>query len=253
MTLVYADFEPADDAGLNDIIEEGGAAFAQSAAAAFPGRGGFGVTYTSDGSGTNRAFGVKSISMTLGAGESVFLSVDFRVRSWTKVSAYFGTSLINLRDTGGAGQNMQWLLFDANGDCNLMVRTYNDALASFDTPVQPVEAGRWYRATMELHRAATSSSADGYGALWVDGVYVGKTADVDNYDRVDDSMEEIWIGSALGTPGATSEMDVDNVVCALGIWAPPAQINASGVGCIARAANLAGFGNVGVQRRHAAI
>jgi hypothetical protein len=253
VTRIYADFEPADDAGLSDIIESNGAAFTQTGAAAMPGRGSFGASYTSIGDTPNDAFGVRTVAITIGEGESVFLSVDFRVRSWTKVAAYYGNSIINLRDIDGPDDFMGWLLFDAAGDCNVMVRIYSDALQGYNTPAAAVQLGRWHRATMQVRRASTSSSADGYAALWMDGRYVGKTSDIDNYHRIDDDMDEIWIGNSLGTPGATSEIDVDNVICSLGAWTPPARIDTPGVGCIARAANLAGFGSVGVRRRHAAI
>lgn len=249
MTLIYTDFEPDADAGLNEIVEVNGATFTQGAAGAFPGRGIFGATYATTGGVANQAYGIRTVSMSLAAGQSVFLSVDLRIREWTKVTASWN---VVYRMRGGV-VNYQWLLFNNTGDRDLRILTYDDAETVFFTPDKVLDVGRWYRVMTELHRASTSVSSDGYAALWVDGRFVGKTADMDNYDFLASSIYEIKIGEIQTTPGATKTVDVDNVVCAVDIWTPPARVNTTGVGCIARAANLAGFNSVGVRRRHVAM
>jgi hypothetical protein len=54
--------------------------------------------------------------------------------------------------------------------------------------------GRWYWTVIRTHRASSDVAADGYVSLYVDGVLIGSTATVDNYDIMA-SLSHFTIGA----------------------------------------------------------
>ncbi len=154
------------------VFEAGGSTIVQSADAAFPERGAVGLRLTT--AAGDAAYAQKTVSASIPAGGDYYIGFWFRMRNP-------GGNYVGIVDT----EEHEILAYMRS---TRLLNGYfrNDAggYAPF-IQTQQLALNQWYWLVFRLHRAATSVSADGYGAIYVDGALAATTANMDNFHRAE--------------------------------------------------------------------
>jgi len=247
-TKNYVDFEKAALGEFSSVVTSGGATLAALPEAAFPGRGWLGGRLVKPAGTGTLAYACKTHSAAPAAGRWLRIFCRVRLNSFAGGSAATACSLLDLRDTTSPGYNLLWLLIDRDG--RLLVRTYDDAAAAFDTPAFAPEPGRWYTAAVELRRASGATANDGLARLRIDGELVGQTALMDNYDRAGRTSSWLIAGQYVSSADGAASADLDEIHH---LQDSPANPKVGAAGCPAKAGQLAGFGRVGCPTRRSEL
>jgi len=201
MTLYhYIDNEPATGEWTSKT-ETGGSTITRSADAAFPERGDYGLRVLTTG---GRAQMNLTTSITVAAGGDLFIGFWYCHRADPGDPAYAG--LLTILQSG----TFAGLLLYRSPLDYLRIYAYNDAGASANVrDYEPPPTDRWSYVVARFHRATTDVSADGYAALYVDGVLTAQTANIDNFDCLA-SIDEIRLGEVGYNPTGWN-VDLDEI------------------------------------------
>ncbi len=183
--LHYIDNEVPDFGEWDAKVEAGSSTILRSALASFPERGSYGLRTTLVGTSVAYVRKIFSSPCPIAAGGDMYLGFWHRCINPPASGAAPIMSLYS--SLGGYTTMLYWT------STQLRVYVKMDSGAS-TTANWTAGAGRWYYVVLRLHRAATAVSADGYAALYVNGVQVAKTSLVDNYDYAIDTAR-LYCGS----------------------------------------------------------
>ncbi len=184
------------------IVENGGSTIVQFAAAAHPDRGGTGLRVTVADTGLTAYAGGEDLGFTIAPGGTIYLGVWLNLRTVATGS----TGVVNLYNSSGLGVGLAYITSAHALQCYAVI----DGGGVADTPATgPIDALDWVYYVVAIHRAATNVSADGYVAHYLNGVYAGSSALVDNYD-IAASLDKIWIG-CTGNSSAGFVLDFDEI------------------------------------------
>lgn len=174
----YIDNEVPGFGEWDAVIQSGSSTIVQTTDAAFPERGSLGLRTTIVSTGP--AYVRKdNMNVSIAPGQTIYIAFMARFAnkpsSYTKISQGYNVSddIFCILYILSSGVFKGYIADDAGG--------YHGFTGSTDC-----SDNNWHWVVIGLHRASSSTGADGWGKLWVDGILEGQCTSVDNYDRLSD-------------------------------------------------------------------
>ncbi|MCD6377464.1 MAG: hypothetical protein J7L99_01290, partial [Planctomycetes bacterium] len=176
--LHYIDNEVPGFGEWDAVVQSGSSTIVQATDAAFPERGSLGLRTTIVG--TSPAYVRKdNMNVSIAPGQTIYTAFMARFAnkpsSYTKISQGYNVSgdTLYVLYTNSSGV-FEWYIADDAGN-------FHGFTGSTDC-----SDNNWHWVVIGLHRASSSTGADGWGKLWVDGILEAQYTSVDNYDRLSD-------------------------------------------------------------------